>query len=227
MSGRRPAGRGFFERLDERARTDLVGVGRERRYRKGTAVFRLGDPGGFVVLITDGRAKVVASTDDGAEQLLGIRGPGDLVGELAALDLEDARRMASVIALEPLSCRLVPVDEFATFLERHPRAALALLRTVADRMRDAERRRVELGSYSTSRRLARLLAELSDTYGLATDDGVRVELPLSQQELAGLVGASRESVARAFKTLRGHGLVSTGARSVTVRDVSTLRAYAG
>jgi CRP-like cAMP-binding protein len=101
-----------------------------------------------------------------------------------------------------------------------------LLRTVADRMRDAERRRVEVGAYGTSRRLARLLSELTDTYGRAADDGIHVELPLSQQELAGLVGASRESVARAFKTLRDSHLVSTAARTVIVHDVGALRGYA-
>jgi CRP/FNR family cyclic AMP-dependent transcriptional regulator len=220
-----PAGRGFSERLDEATRAALASAGREARYRQGATVFRVGDPGGFVVLITEGRAKVVASTAEGTEVLLGIRGPGELLGELAALDADDATRLASLVALEPLTCRLVPVDEFATFLEAHPLAMVELLRTMADRMRDAERRRVEAGAYSTSRRLAGLLAELSDTYGRPADDGIHVELPLSQQELAGLVGASRESVARAFKTLRDHDLVVTAARSVVVRDVGALRGF--
>jgi CRP/FNR family cyclic AMP-dependent transcriptional regulator len=221
-----PAGRGFLERLDEPSRTALAAAGREVRYRQGASVFRVGDPGGFVVLITGGRAKVVASTAEGTEVLLGIRGPGELLGELAALDADHAARLASLVALEPLTCRVVPVGEFSTFLEAHPQAMVELLRTMADRMRDAERRRVEAGAYSTSRRLAGLLAELSDTYGRTADDGVHVELPLSQQELAGLVGASRESVARAFKTLRDHDLVSTAARSVVVRDVGALRGFA-
>lgn len=226
MSGPRPASRGFLERLDERARAALAAAGNEGRYRKGDALFRVGDRGGFVVLITEGRAKVVVPSEEGTEVVLGIRGPGDVVGEMAALDHDDAPRMASIVALEPLRCRVVPVDEFAAFLDTHPRAALALLRTVADRMRDAESRRVELGTASTSRRLARLLTELSDTYGRVTGDGIRLDLPLSQQELAGLVGASRESVARAFKTLRTHGLVSTGTRSVVVHDLRSLRVYA-
>lgn len=225
VTGNGSAGCGFLERLEERARAELAAAGREVRYRTGSSVFREGDQGGFVVLITQGRVKVVASTAEGTEAVLGIRGPGDLLGELAALDGNGATRLASVVALEPLTCRLVPVAELHAFLAAHPRAMIELLRTVADRMRDAEQRRVEAGAYSTSRRLAGLLAELSDTYGRAAEDGIHVELPLSQQELAGLVGASRESVARAFRTLRDRDLVSTAARTVIVHDVGALRGY--
>jgi CRP-like cAMP-binding protein len=204
----------------------LESAGSFRRYSPRAALFVEGDPGTFVVLILEGRAKVVATTPEGTEVVLSIRGFGDLVGELASIDAEGVPRTASVVALEPIACRVIPTAEFVGFLEAHPDAAMALLRTVAARMRDSERRRVEFGAYDTARRLAGLLVELSTTHGRPTDQGVRVAISLSQQELAGLVGCSRESVARALVALRQRGLVSTGRRSLVVRDVDGLRDYA-
>jgi CRP-like cAMP-binding protein len=226
VGGAVPTGGGFLEWLEPATRAELEAAGSFRRYPRRAALFVEGDPGTFVVLILEGRAKVVATTPEGTEVVLSIRGPGDLVGELASIDVERAPRMASVIALEPMVCRVLTTSDFVGFLEAHPDAAMALVRTVAARMRDSERRRVEFGAYDTTRRLAGLLVELSDSHGRETDDGVHVEMPLSQQELAGLVGCSRESVARALIDLRTRGLVSTGRRSLVVHDIDGLRAYA-
>jgi CRP-like cAMP-binding protein len=226
VGGAAPAGGGFLERLEPTTRAELERAGTFRRYPRRAVLFVEGDPGTFVVLILEGRAKVVATTPDGTEVVLSIRGPGDLVGELAAIDVEGAPRMASVIALEPIACRVLTTSEFVDVLESHPDAAMALLRTVAARMRDSERRRVEFGAYDTARRLAGLLVELSGTDGRATAEGIHVEMPLSQQELAGLVGCSRESVARALIALRARGLVATGRRSLIVRDLDGLRDFA-
>jgi CRP/FNR family transcriptional regulator, cyclic AMP receptor protein len=226
VGGAAPGGGGFLERLEPATRAELESTGAFRRYPRRAVLFVEGDPGTFVVLVLDGRAKIVATTPDGTEVVLSIRGPGDLVGELAAIDVEGAPRMASVIALEPIACRVLTTSEFVSFLEVHPDAAMALLRTVAARMRDSERRRVEFGAYDTARRLAGLLVELSGTHGRITAEGIHVEMPLSQQELAGLVGCSRESVARALIALRARGLVSTGRRSLFVRDLDGLRDFA-
>jgi CRP-like cAMP-binding protein len=225
-AGPNALGGGFLERLEPSARSELLAAGRAVRYPKRAALFVEGDPGNFVVVILEGRVKVVATTAEGTEVLLSIRGPGDLVGELSAVDVDRSPRTASVIALEPIACRLLSADEFVAFLETHPGAAIELLRTVAGRMRDSERRRVEFGAYDAARRLAGMLVELAAVHGRSTDEGIRLELALSQQELAGLIGCSRESVSRAFIALRQRGLVSTGRRSLIVRDADGLRAYA-
>jgi CRP-like cAMP-binding protein len=217
----------FAHRLSPSDRDELIAAGRFRRYSKGASVFLEGDPGDFVLLIIEGRAKIVASTAEGSESLLSIRGPGDLVGELAAIDAASARRMASMIALDPLACRILRADEFMDFLEHHPAAALELLRVVAGRLRDAERRRVEFGAYGSTRRLARLLIDLAENRGASSDGALDLGTGLSQQEMAGLIGTSRESVARALHVLRGEGLLATGRRSLTVLDLDRLRSYAG
>jgi CRP-like cAMP-binding protein len=98
--------------------------------------------------------------------------------------------MASMIVLEPLACRILRATEFMDFLKHHPAAAVELLRVIAGRLRDAERRRVEFGAYGSARRLARLLVDLAGNRSASAAGTLDLESGLSQQELAGLIGAS-------------------------------------
>ena len=217
------SGSGFVDALDERARAGLAGLGHVHRYRNGASVFTEGDRTSDVALVLTGRLKIVCTTESGGEVTLAVRHPGELVGELAALDGHGTPRTASAIAVGATTVRLIRATEFTDFLVAHPASSLVLLRTLTARLRDAERRRVEFGSIDASRRLARLLVELAgppDDRGRAT-----VTLSLSQSELASLIGASRESVTRAFARLRRLDLVETGRRSVVVHDVDQLERF--
>jgi CRP-like cAMP-binding protein len=160
--------------------------------------------------------KVVVHGHDGSESLLSVRGPGAIVGELAGID--DSPRLATALALDPVTAQVLQAVEFQEFVESHPMAAVVLLRVLVGRLREADRRRVEFGALDTSRRLAQLLADL------AQDDPV---VRLSQHELARMIGASRESVARALSTLRAERAVATGRRTVTVLDPARLHDLAG
>jgi CRP-like cAMP-binding protein len=216
-----PSTDGFTTRLAPSDRDALFELGSERTYARNSRVFHEGDRSNFVVVIIDGRIKIVSTSPDGAESLLSVRGPGSLVGELAALD--DAPRLASAVVLEPATALVLTADQFRDFLAHRPRAALELVRTLIERLRESDRRRAEFGSYDVTRRLAALLLELSS--GESPRRG-RAGIELSQHELAGMIGASRESVARALTTLRGRGLVETGRRAITVVDAEGLRTLA-
>ncbi|MGH9138735.1 MAG: Crp/Fnr family transcriptional regulator [Acidimicrobiales bacterium] len=192
-------------------------------------IFREGEAGDVVLIITDGRVKAFVTTPDGHEVLLSLRGPGELVGELAALDEAGGPRTATVTAVIATAGRIIPGSALRRFLEERPRAAAALLRQLASRLVEADRRRVDFGAYGTTRRVARLLVELADVHGVEDAAGVGVELrlALSQDELAGLVGASRESIARALATLRQHGLVTTARHRIGIGDLDALRSFTG
>ena len=129
-----------------------------------------------------------------------------MVGELGAFD--GSSRTASVVALEPLTVRML-TTEFREFLGDEPGAALELIRMLVGRLREADRRRAEFGSYRTLARVAHLLADLAAVPEPPATGAVAVRL--SQQDIAGLVGASRESVARALATLRTRGSWQPGA----------------
>jgi CRP-like cAMP-binding protein len=230
-----PAVGSFLGSLAADERTALGEIGHARSYRRGERMIMEGDRNDITFLVLEGRVRVFTGTPEGTEVTLCVRGPGDLIGEMSALD-PGCHRSANVVALEAVRCRVIAARELLAFLEAHPRSTLALLRLVISRLRGADRRRTEFGPYDATRRLARVLVEAADEAGANAaaqsrrpdrSAGVQLGLALSQHELSGLIGASRESVARGMAELRRRGLVTTGRRSVTIVDADGLRSYAG
>ncbi|HEY1357654.1 MAG TPA: Crp/Fnr family transcriptional regulator [Thermoleophilaceae bacterium] len=195
--------------------------GRKVSFRAGERLLHEGDPGDSVVLIAAGRVKVTHTDSEGHETLLDLRGPGELVGELSALD--QAPRSSSVTAIEPVEALLVPVADFRRLLEQ-PGLALELLGMLSGRFRDADRKRIEFGASDSVGRTAARIAELAERYGEPTNDGIGIALPVSQEELAGWAAVSRAGMASALRTLRELGWIKTERRRITVRDLDALRA---
>ncbi len=200
----------------------LTTLGRRQRYPKGAPMFVEGEQSDRVLAILDGRVKVSLVTADGKEVVLAVRGPGDLLGELAFIDGEP--RSASATALDPVSSIVIPAEDFTRYLEKHPRIALLLLRMVSRRLRDADRKRAEFAAFDTVGRVASRLLELADRFGEPSGpDGILITLPLTQEELAGWTGSSREAVSKALSTLRSLGFIETRRRAITIRDANGLR----
>jgi CRP-like cAMP-binding protein len=215
----------FMARLRSTDRDELTARSRPRRWPAGASLFLEGENCSTVVIVVEGRVKVFSLTEQGEEIVLAVRGPGALLGELSAVD--GAPRGASVAALEPVTALVVPIGSFFEFLRLHGGAAMVLLRMVTSRFRDADRKRVEFAAFDIAARVARRLVELADRFGEPDEHGVRISVALSQDELAGWVGASREAVAKALRVLRTRGYVSTGRRTMTVLDLDGLRKRAG
>lgn len=203
----------------------LLAITTTRTYRADEVLVRQGERVRDVHVLLDGRATVVRTTPQGREVLLALRGPGDTLGELAALD--PAPRTATATALERLSSLVVPGDRFISFLRARPTAMLALLQLLARRQRESDRRLVDTRAHEAITRLARHLLELGARYGEASPDGLELAVPLSQQQLADWVGVSREAVSAGLRRLREQGVVTTGRMRITLRDVDRLRAVAG
>lgn len=203
---------------------DLRARGRLRRFPRGGALFHEQQVADHVALVLSGRVKLVRVSEDGREVLLDIRGPGDLVGEQAAFD--DLPRSATGIVLDPVEALVVSYSAFADFLRATPEATVFIARTLSRRLREADRKRVECASRDVLGRLAVLLLELADRFGDEADDHVRIDLPLTQPDLAGWSGASIESVTKALHTLRKLHLVETGRRRLVVLDRDRLQRLA-
>jgi CRP/FNR family transcriptional regulator, cyclic AMP receptor protein len=195
--------------------------GRRLRLRTGTVLFAEGDASNRVALLLSGRVKVSTLSDGGVETVLGFRGPGEVLGDLSALDGED--HIATVTVVEDGDALVVPASRFIAALEARPGAALALLRVVAQRLRDADRKRAEFVSLDVGGRVAHRLAELAEAFGRPADDGILIDLTLSQRELAGWTGASREAVNKAIAQLEAAGLVRRDHRRLVVLDLEGLR----
>ena len=208
---------------DDRAALEQAAIRRE--FPRGCVMLHRGDDSAGVFVLLAGHVKIAAATADARDAVLGFRGPGDLVGELGAIDGE--RRSADVAALEPVVALALAASDFKRLVTERPGMSRALLRVVAGRQRQADSDLATLGAHDVLGRVARRLIELCERYGSESGDGVAIALPLTQEELAGWTGSSREAVSKALNTLRGLGWVETHRRELVVKDLGSLRAYAG
>jgi CRP-like cAMP-binding protein len=215
----------FFDLLRPDEQAALEAAGSLKRYPRGAVIFREGTPSASVVIVRSGRVKVSSATASGSEVVLAVRGPGALLGELSAID--GGPRSATVTTLEPLSALAIPSAEFERHLLAHARVAFVFMRELIRRLRDADRKRIEFGAHDTTGRVAARLVELADRFGEQTREGLHINLPLSQDELAGWTGSSREAVTKALRTLRAEGWIRTGRLRVVITDLDALRARAG
>jgi CRP-like cAMP-binding protein len=201
-------------------------LGVVRRHQKGAYLILEGDRSDHVLMLRSGRLKIVRTAADGRQTLVAVRGPGELVGELNALAGSDAPRAASVVALDDVVVQSIPVGDFLRFLEHNASVSFALLRQLAARLREATTRHADAGGYDVLHRLARALVVEAERNGRDVEAGTLVGTGLSQEDLAGLVAASPKSVSRSLAVLRNRGLVSTGRRSIVIRDLEGLRRFA-
>ena len=213
---------GFLDELDPAERSDLEALGTVRRYPRGDVLFHEGDDAGAVVVLLDGRVKAAVNRDS-REVILAFPGPGELLGELSAVD--GRPRSGTVRAVDDVEALVIPGSAFRAFLERRPRVALVLLRSVTARLRASDRQRVDYAVNDVVVRVAVRLVELCDRFGAERDGHVDTGLAISQDELAAWAGASREAVAKAMGILRSLGWVQTERRRILVLDLPALRRY--
>ncbi|MFD4945484.1 Crp/Fnr family transcriptional regulator [Streptomyces sp. NPDC058239] len=216
--------RSLLGRLSPPARRELLSLGTEVRFDVGAVLLREGMNDRHVLLLLSGFAKVMAAVENGETSLLAVRAGGDTVGEMAAMD--GAPRSATVTACGPLTARMLQTGVLRGLLMRRPEVSMALTGIVADRLRGANRRRLDFRGYPAKVRLARLLVELAASYGSSRSGGVVIGCRLTQPELATLVGAAETTIHKVLRELREEGLLETGYRSTTIRDLPRLRQLA-
>ena len=178
-----------------------------------------------VLVIESGRVKASSSAPSGKQVVLGIRGPGDLLGELSVIDANV--RSATITAISPVTATVVQGNAFRELLISDGALTFDLLRTVVARLREADVQRLDYGAYTVTERLARLLLEYARRYGRTDGDRLVIALPLTQTELANAANASREAVAKAFKHLREIGAIRTARRRVELLRPEVLAEISG
>jgi CRP/FNR family transcriptional regulator, cyclic AMP receptor protein len=214
----------FMESLLPSDREALLETGRRRTWAPGEVLMRDGDRADSALVLLAGLVKIHKSTAE-ADIVLGLSGPGDLLGEISAV--RDAVRSATATALETVEAVILPVPDLRFFLSQHPRAAMALLDLVLGRLYVADARRLEFASSEALARVTSRIVELAERFGQVRDSGqVEVAMPFSQEELASWSASSRESTARALRTLRQLELIETHRLRLVVLDLARLRSHA-
>jgi CRP/FNR family cyclic AMP-dependent transcriptional regulator len=221
----------LMSRLDPDTVDELLALAAGQEYRLGTVLIREGDAGTHVYLLRPaGRTqsacvKVTATSESGIETMLGIRAAGDVVGELAVLGLD--ARTATVTTCSALTAHAIPAETFMAFLARRPRVWSVLTLMIVERLEWANRRRIDYGGHDATVQTARVIADVLDLYGYRAEGGSEeLGVSLSQPELGSLIGASKETAAKAVKQLRAMGLIETRYRRIIVLDPAALRSFA-
>lgn len=203
----------------------LAGRMRAHRYRRAEIVFHQGDPAGSLHVIRHGSVKVTAPTARGAEPVLALLGAGACFGEVAALD--GGLRSATVTAVEATETLSLHHDDLWALMREQPAFAERVVLTLVASVRRINSWLEDAYFNDLDTRLARRLCELATTRGQHGDGGVQVSFPLSQSELAGMLGATRASVNALLGSYQDAGLLRLGKGSFTVLRPDELRRRAG
>ncbi len=215
----------FLDALTAVERDALIASGHLRHWSAGEVLFREGEVAESALVIVSGLVKIHKHGAAGEELILSLCGPGDLLGEVVVV--REARRTAHVVALQDVEAVAVTVADLRGLLTRHARIALVLLELSLGRLRLADERRLEFATAESLPRVTSRLLELAERFGTEHADGtIDVEMPINQEELASWAAASRESTARALRTLRELGLIETRRRRLVVLDADRLRRHA-
>jgi CRP/FNR family cyclic AMP-dependent transcriptional regulator len=218
-------GADFLGLLARDDRADLLTVCRPQVYKAGTPLCVEGEASTHVFILASGWVKVITVTRDGREMLEALRGAGDVVGEIAGQ--VTGYRTATIRAIGTVRALIVGTQQFGEFLDAHPSAAQAHRRVMAEQQRIAHEARRSHVLASGSQRLACLLLDLVARHGGAGDSPLTAPLPLSQEEIASLIGASRSTVTRALQNWRSRQIIRTSQRNITILDHARLLRIAG
>jgi CRP/FNR family transcriptional regulator len=215
----------LFAALDETSADALRESMTEVRLSRGQTLFREGDPGERLYVVLTGKIKLVRSAADGRENLLAVLGPGEMFGELSAFDPRP--RTATAAAITTVTLSGLGHHELEKWLLIHPEVASQLLAAMARRLRRTNEAMTDLVFSDVPGRVAKALLDMAGRFGVATDEGLRVPHDLTQEELAQLVGASRETVNKALADFAARGFLRLEGRAVVLLDVERLTRRAG
>lgn len=213
----------LFEGLPRPAQEQLAQMMKEVSLRRGENLFDEGDPGDRLYVLVDGKIKLGHQEErDGRANLLAILGPGEVVGELTLFD--PGPRSTTATAISACTLYYLGHDELMTFIEETPSLAQEMLKALAQRLRRTNEMIADLVFADVPGRVAKKLLELADRFGHPTESGdIHVPHELTQEELAQLVGASRETVNKSLAHFVQRGWIHLEGRAVTMRDIEGLR----
>ena len=215
----------LFAALDADAAAALRASMHEIKVDRAQTLFTEGQPGDRLYVITDGKIKLGRTAPDGRENLLGILGQGEMFGELSLFD--PGPRTATVTAVTDTTLIGLGNADLQPWLAQHPEVANKLLAALARRLRRTNEAMADLVFSDVPGRVAKALLDLARRFGVQAEDGLHVTHDLTQEELAQLVGASRETVNKALADFAGRGFLRLEARAVVILDVERLSRRAG
>ncbi len=214
----------IFSNLNDDELLEIIKMTGHREFQKGETIFLEGDVANTLYLINTGKIKIYKVTKDGKQQILHILGEGDFFGELNLLKSGYYNFDAEAIGKTRL-CTITK-DQLRSLVLARPEIGLKILEVVGDRLSDVESLAQHLATNDIESRIAYLLHELKDKYGVKTADGILVELPLTREEMSNYTGVARETISRKLQKLQSDGVIEIiGTKKILIKDEETLEDY--
>jgi CRP/FNR family transcriptional regulator, cyclic AMP receptor protein len=211
---------GIFQGVDPVAVQNLIEQMETVRFPRGTTIFDEGEPGDRLYIITSGKIKLARHAPDGRENLLTVMGPSDMFGELSIFD--PGPRTSSAVCVTEVTAATMNSEMLKQWVADHPAIAQQLLRVLARRLRRTNANLADLIFTDVPGRVAKTLLQLANRFGVQEGGALRVNHDLTQEEIAQLVGASRETVNKALATFAHRGWIRLEGKSVLIVDTEHL-----
>lgn len=211
----------LFAELPQERLQQLAQMVRRRTYHRGETIFHKGDPGNGLYIITSGQVKVVLPSESGEEAVLAVLETSEFFGELALFD--GLPRSATVVAVTHTEVLVLHRDDFLGFVTRNPEVAIACFAALSRRLRATDELIEDAIFLDVPGRLAKRLLDLAERHGRRTERGLEIDLKLTQQDLAAMVGATRESVNKHLGWMRDHRLIQLDRQRIVLLRPDELR----
>jgi len=211
---------GIFQGVDPDAVVNLISQMQTESFARGTTIFDEGEPGDTLYIIIEGKVKLARHAPDGRENLLSVMGPSDMFGELSIFD--PGPRTSSAVCVTEVEAATMDSEMLRTWINDHPEISQQLLRVLARRLRRTNASLADLIFTDVPGRVAKTLLQLANRFGTQEGSGLRVNHDLTQEEIAQLVGASRETVNKALATFAQRSWIRLEGKSVVIVDTEHL-----
>ena len=206
----------LFEGLDRVALVEIANRMQCRTFGAEVTLFHQDMPGMMLYMLSEGHVRLYSIGHTAQEFTYYICGPGEVFGELSLLD--DGYHSATCMTMTPIKTWLLFKDQLADILQKYPLVSLRLLGILANRIRNTTRKAEAMAFQDVQGRLAYEILNLARKYGIQTEEGIMISVPLNQNDLASMVGATRESVNKALSLLRTQNMIRLSGSSVVMMD---------
>lgn len=211
----------LFAGLADEDIRELMSMAKRRTFRSGEIIFHREDSGQVLYVINEGKVKICLISPEGQEISLVVFGKGECFGEFAILD--GLPRSADAVAMEKVECYTLQRSDFHKAIMKNPKIAIQVMEVLSRRLRSTDQMVEDLIFLDVYGRVAKKLLELAETHGTKVEHGTRIDVRLTQQELASMVGASRESVNKVMGYFTDKNFISTDKHKITLHRISELK----
>jgi CRP/FNR family transcriptional regulator, cyclic AMP receptor protein len=211
----------LFANLPDEDLRALMAVARKRTFRAGEVIFHREDVGQVLYVLKEGKVNICLMSPEGQATSLVVLGKGDFFGELAILD--GLPRSTDAIALERVECYTIQRSDIRNAIMKNPKLAIQVLEILCWRLRKTDDKVEDLVVLDVYGRVAKKLLDLAQEHGVHSEDGTRIDLRLTQQDLASMVGASRESVNKVLGYFTDKGYISSDKHKITLHRLNELK----